>query len=352
MGFKKRIIAKLTRISHKNPLLRLPMLAVIFVFLAVCHFFSFINRNKYKIIFVFVAFIFSFLSCSYTLYSLLPGTESKASIMYESSLDEMMRTGDLEILKAAEDEAEESENEDDSFTDENGNENYSLDDIDTYSLEEVILAGEELLASMEDEGETYENQKTSFSKEDWELILVNKQHPIPDDYSFNLATIKGSMKCDERILADLLSMLKAAAKDNVSLVICSPYRESSTQVRLFERKINKYMGSGLSYVDAYKMSSQWVTVPGTSEHQIGLCLDIYSSTYKTLNSGFGETVAGKWLRDHSHEYGFILRYPLGKEYITGIEYEPWHFRYVGKDAAKIIFEENITLEEFWDLYVR
>lgn len=111
------------------------------------------------------------------------------------------------------------------------------------------------------------------------------------------------------------------------------------------------MGQGLSYMDAYKIASQAVTVPGSSEHQVGLSLDITSDTYTLLDQGFGETEAGLWLAEHSCEYGFTLRYPLGKEYITSIEYEPWHFRYVGREAATIMKEEDICLEEFWDKYL-
>ena len=89
-------------------------------------------------------------------------------------------------------------------------------------------------------------------------------------------------------------------------------------------------------------------MPGASEHQIGLALDIVTDSYRELNEGFAETAAGKWLAENSYKYGFILRYPLGKEYITGIEYEPWHFRYVGVEAATVITEQGITLEELWN----
>jgi D-alanyl-D-alanine carboxypeptidase len=106
------------------------------------------------------------------------------------------------------------------------------------------------------------------------------------------------------------------------------------------------MKKGYSYLEAYKLASITVTVPDASEHQIGLALDIASTTYSSLEIGFGDTKAGKWLAAHCAEYGFILRYPLGKEDVTGIQYEPWHFRYVGKVAATQIMERGITLEEF------
>lgn len=191
----------------------------------------------------------------------------------------------------------------------------------------------------------------TFSRDDWRLVLINKQNSIPDDYTFTLGTIKGSMQCDERIIKELLDMLQAAKEDGVNLTICSPYRDMERQKMLFERKIKRYMKQGMSYMEAYQLSSEAVTVPGASEHQIGLALDIVCNEYTSLDEGFGETEAGKWLAENSCQYGFILRYPLGKEYITGIEYEPWHFRYVGRDAATLIMEQGITLEEFWEEYL-
>ena len=93
-------------------------------------------------------------------------------------------------------------------------------------------------------------------------------------------------------------------------------------------------------------SSHTIAVPGASEHQVGLALDIVCSTYYRLDEAFGDTEAGKWLAENSYQYGFILRYPKDKEEITGIEYEPWHFRYVGKEAAKEMTEQKLTLEEY------
>ena len=214
------------------------------------------------------------------------------------------------------------------------------DDIDNYSADEI-------LANYDSENlELFEEESGEVSKDDWSLLLVNNRHPIPADYEFTLGTIKGSLQCDERIIPSFLGMLQAAKEDGITLEVCSPYRTLDRQEYLFDRKIVRYMKRGMSYMDAYKLAARVVNVPGTSEHQIGLALDIYTDSYKTLDEGFGETAAGKWLREHCAEYGFILRYPKGKEYITGIEYEPWHFRYVGKTAAGEIMEQGLTLEEY------
>lgn len=225
----------------------------------------------------------------------------------------------------------------------------NMEDIDKYTLDEILEENSAAAEDAEQEaGEQVALDDVVFDKNDWRLLLINKQHPIPEDYTFSLGTIKGSMKCDERIIEDLLAMLQGAKNDGIDLVICSPYRDLNRQQVLFNRKIKAYMGKGMSYMEAYKVSSQAVTVPGASEHQIGLALDIVCDSYYSLNEGFGETEAGKWLEEHSCEYGFILRYPKGKEYITSIEYEPWHFRYVGKEAATLMKEKGICLEEFID----
>ncbi len=214
------------------------------------------------------------------------------------------------------------------------------EDIDNYSADE-ILAGFDpgVLAA-------YEEESGEVSAEDWNLLLVNNRHPISEDYDFTLGTIKGSLQCDERIIPFFLGMLHAATKEGIALEVCSPYRTLDKQESLFEKKIMRYTKRGMSYMDAYKLTARVVNVPGTSEHQVGLALDIYTDSYKSLDEGFGETAAGIWLRENCAEYGFVLRYPKGKEYITGIEYEPWHFRYVGRTAAREIMAQELTLEEF------
>lgn len=215
---------------------------------------------------------------------------------------------------------------------------FTLDDVMQYDLEtiepdEVVKPDAQLDIS-------------AFDIDDWKIMLINKQHPIPENYEFSLATIKGSMKCDERIIPELQQMMQDAQNDGVTLVIRSPYRDYERQIYLFNRKVKGYMKKKMSYLESYRTTAQAVTIPGASEHQAGLALDITSDSYTTLTQGFADTQAGKWLADHSYEYGFILRYPQGKEDITGISFEPWHFRYVGKNAAKYIYDHDLTLEEF------
>ncbi len=219
---------------------------------------------------------------------------------------------------------------------------FTLDDVMEYDSSEVNE--DENVDEDVDEDERIDI--SAFDKNDWKIMLINKQHPIPEDYEFTLATIKGSMKCDERIIPELQQMMQAAQKDGVTLVIRSPYRDYERQIYLFNRKVKAYMKKKMSYLESYRTTAQDVTIPGASEHQVGLALDITSDTYTTLTQGFADTEAGKWLAQHSYEYGFILRYPDGKEDITGISFEPWHFRYVGKTAAKYMYDNDLTLEEF------
>jgi len=217
----------------------------------------------------------------------------------------------------------------------------SVENISTFTLEDFLARYE-----LNEESDFSDNNLSGFDKDAWYLILVNKTHPVPDDYEMELATISGSMKCDVRVLDILLNMLNGAQKDGVNLIVCSPYRDYELQKTLFNRKVDLYVANGYSYLDAYKLASQKVIVPGASEHQLGLAFDIVTDYHAVLDYEFGDTQAGQWLKKHCAEYGFILRYPRGKESITGIEYEPWHFRYVGVEAATYIMENGLTLEEF------
>ncbi|MCR5301690.1 MAG: M15 family metallopeptidase [Lachnospiraceae bacterium] len=196
-----------------------------------------------------------------------------------------------------------------------------------------------------DTADTKENEIV-IDKDDWRLMLVNKQNPVPSGFDVKLSNINGSLYADERIIDDIYNMMDAASADGVDLMICSAYRSFDRQRTLFNNKINKLMGEGMTYLEAYKKGSMNVTVPGTSEHHIGLALDILTGSYTTMDDGFGETQAGKWLEENAPDYGFILRYPRGKEDITGIVYEPWHFRYVGPAYARDITSRGVCLEEY------
>ncbi len=200
--------------------------------------------------------------------------------------------------------------------------------------------------SAEEEGD---DPLAAFSLDDWELILVNKQHPIPDDYSFELGSIHNGLRVDKRITDKLDAMLSAAADDGVPLLVISPYRNGDKQKDLFDKKVKRALKNEESYLDAYRETAQAVTIPGSSEHEIGLAADLTTKAHITLDAEYAESEGGKWLAANCTRFGFILRYPVGKEKITGIEYEPWHFRYVGREAAEYITEHDLSLEEFVSL---
>ncbi len=182
--------------------------------------------------------------------------------------------------------------------------------------------------------------------EDWSLILVNKDHLIPDDYTFELASITDKVKSDVRCASALVDMIKAAKDDNVYLYVASPFRDLERQTYVFNRKLKSIMAEGYEYDEAYEIASETVAPPGTSEHQIGLAFDFVTDGYWKLDEGFADTEGGKWLKDNGPKYGFILRYPKGREDITKIEFEPWHYRYVGVNAAQEMQRLGLTLEEY------
>ena len=184
------------------------------------------------------------------------------------------------------------------------------------------------------------------SIDDWNLILVNKDNSIGEDYEVETKIIEGEHKCDYRIIDSLKEMLKDARKQGLDPIICSSYRTTKKQKSLFTQKVNYYKKLGYSKEDAEKEASYWVTLPGTSEHEIGLAVDIVSYKYQILDEKQEETKVQKWLMEHCSDYGFILRYPTEKKEITKINYEPWHYRYVGIENAKFMEEKGFCLEEF------
>ena len=180
---------------------------------------------------------------------------------------------------------------------------------------------------------------------DWNLILVNSQNLLPADFNVKTDTV-GRWLMDERIVDIVEQMFADAKADGVDLMICSSYRTVEKQTSLFENQIQKFLNEGYSAEQARIEAAKWVAVPRTSEHHTGLALDIVTPTYQMLDFGFEDTDAFKWLSTHCTDYGFILRYPKDKTDITGIVYEPWHYRYVGIEAAKYIHENGLTLEEY------
>lgn len=351
--FREKAIAYFTGVAKRHKLLRYPSMAalsfVLFFYYLGRHFVS--NGKRYASMAFVGIFFVSSCSFSFAVFAERTGftgvQETYSAIVGTSDISLAAVTPEAEVLLEEKKSQSEYEAEEESQIDA-----YTLDDILAYHDHKSTHEEE---APAEGEVQTVAvTEEIDFDAADWRLVLINKQHPISNDYEFELGRLsieKSSIQLDDRILDDLLLMMQAAKKDGLNLVIRSPYRTYDRQESNFNNRIREYMRKGLSYMEAYKVTSQVITVPGCSEHEVGLALDITSESFIELKRGFADTKEGKWLADHSYEYGFILRYPAEKEYITSIEYEPWHFRYVGREAASIIKEENLCLEEFWDKYL-
>ena len=190
-------------------------------------------------------------------------------------------------------------------------------------------------------GITFTKRETATTKHGWNLILVNDDYCIPEDYEVTLKTLANGEQIDERIYPYLQEMFNAARAEGIYPIVREGYRTEKEQQALYDEKVQAYINEGYSRSRAEKTAKEWVALPGTSEHQLGIAVDINADKSKCSNN---EVYA--WLAENAHEYGFILRYPQGKLEMTGISYEPWHYRYVGVDAAQEIYNENICLEEY------
>lgn len=187
----------------------------------------------------------------------------------------------------------------------------------------------------------------SSASENWAIALVNEGHPLDTSYvPAEMTEIESERSVDSRIADDLKQMLSDAKDAGLSMYVASAYRSYEKQREVFNNTMQDWISQGYSPLNAYDETKKSVAVPGTSEHATGLAVDIISSEYEALDDRQGDTEEQKWLMEHCWEYGFILRYPSDKSDVTNIVYEPWHYRYVGKEAAKEITEQNITLEEY------
>jgi D-alanyl-D-alanine carboxypeptidase len=179
-----------------------------------------------------------------------------------------------------------------------------------------------------------------------ELILINPWHLLPEDYEPELENVEYGHKMDVCAAEHLRDMLADCREEGLSPLICSSFRERSKQERLFENDVRKYMYSGMTEEEAREETARNVAVPGSSEHEAGLAVDIVYAGRQILDEEQENNDTQQWLMEHCWEYGFILRYPSDKQEITGITYEPWHYRYVGFEGAEEIMSKGICLEEY------
>lgn len=221
------------------------------------------------------------------------------------------------------------------------------------SAEAPVAEIREQTSGSEPAGQSASFDKNRYSTDEpgsiWQI--VNKSRALPADYvpadlivpdvRLRLATSEQQMKFRQVSEADLIAMFKAAKDDGVTLVFGSGYRSYALQKQFYDSYVAR---DGQAAADRYSAR------PGTSEHQTGLSFDVTSISGKChLEVCFEDLPEGQWVRDHAHEYGFIIRYPNGKENVTGYQYEPWHLRYVGRELSAEIHRTNQTLEEFFNL---
>lgn len=191
---------------------------------------------------------------------------------------------------------------------------------------------------------TTEKKKPEINADNpWAFYIVSRDYPLPEDFKVYPKKIQGDYEMDYRAANYFLDMKEAAAAEGIELTVISAKRSREYQKQLFDKEVESYKSQGLTDEEAFEAAREWVALPGESEHNSGLAVDLNS-----LDESFEESDAFKWLSDHAHEYGFILRYPKDKVGITGVQYEPWHYRFIGVYHATQIKEKGITLEEYYD----
>ena len=216
---------------------------------------------------------------------------------------------------------------------------------------------------LEDEGHTYymqagtyttgilplEDRNYFFDSRGWKVLMVNPWNTVPEGYEVELSSVGSGHSIAAEAAADFTDMIQTLEQMELGPIITSSYRSGTRQQEIFDERMAGYMEGGMAEADAYALTATSVAIPGTSEHQLGLAIDMTDAQYNKLDEGQMETPTQLWLIENSWRYGFILRYPEGKSEITGIIYEPWHYRYVGKTLAAELYDLGLTLEEYLDM---
>ena len=183
-------------------------------------------------------------------------------------------------------------------------------------------------------------------RDEWYMVLANRSSVLPGDFTVAETATVGEAVIDARIAEALRQMVNDAAAAGVKLKPTNGYRSIARQQELWDTRVKTLMEGGLSQADAETKAIDYTSAPGTSDHNTGLGLDIVSEDHPAKDAGFAETAAAQWLAEHAADYGFILRYPSDKTEATGMDYEPWHYRYVGSEQAHKIKESGLCLEEY------
>ena len=208
------------------------------------------------------------------------------------------------------------------------------------------LAFEALCSAVSESSEAAFEKKAVKLEKKQLLTLVNPWNELPEDWEAELVHITEEQYVDIRCADDLRAMVLDCFIAGASPYICSSYRTQEMQEYLFDNKVKRVLAEGYSTERAPEVAARSVAVPGTSEHQLGLAVDIIDKYFTDMTAAQEYTYTQQWLIANSWKYGFILRYPNGTTDITGIIYEPWHYRYVGREVAAEIHELDITFEEY------
>lgn len=216
-------------------------------------------------------------------------------------------------------------------------------------------AGTDIEASLEENSDKKAERAEKLSELEI-LILVNPWNPLPEDFNIELAYINDfapelavhndNEQMEVHAAEALAKMVRDCRAAGHGAYICSAYRSHEKQMMLYENKIDRVIAEGYSEEEAPDIAAQAVAVPGTSEHELGLSTDILDESYPYLNEQQVQTGTQQWLMEHCWEYGYILRYPNGTSDVTGIIFEPWHYRYVGDEFAKEIHDSGLPLEQY------
>ena len=191
-------------------------------------------------------------------------------------------------------------------------------------------------------------EKFFFDSRGWNILMVNPWNTVPEGYEVQTTSVGGDHYIAKEAAGAFSNMIYAMQQLELGPIITSSYRTITRQQEIFDERMAGYMEQGMTEEEAYALTATSVAIPGTSEHQLGLAMDMTDAFYNKLDEGQMETPTQLWLIENSWKYGFILRYPDGKSEITGIIYEPWHYRYVGKELAAELKELNLTMEEYLD----
>lgn len=215
----------------------------------------------------------------------------------------------------------------------------------TYTHKTEIESLEQKVAKLQTQLHQEQNGPT-IADLPWNLTLVNEDYPMEKNYVPKLTEVEDGYSVDARIAEPLKQMLRAAENAGMNIIFCSAYRSVERQGQVFNESMQNRIDTGMNYWEAYEETSKSVAIPGTSEHGLGLAVDLISNQYTELDDKQASTPEAKWLKENCYRYGFILRYPPEKTDETGIIFEPWHYRYVGVEDATRIMKQEVTLETY------